>query len=240
MNKTKFYDRYITTHYGGNDFLGDKSFRIYIKYFKRNYLCHLPSDKGTRIVDLACGVGHFLTFLQVAGYQNIEGIDLSPENVEFCLKKELTAQKGDIFDFLRTNKKPISVIILNDIIEHLKKEEAMELLKLAKEALADGGKVIIKAPNLSNPITGPSSLFIDFTHEVGYTENNLRQLLNVIEFREVTIYPLDIYVFTGNPINYIAKLAAWVFNHIFRILFILYGRKSVRIFTKDILAVAQK
>lgn len=50
----------------------------------KNHLKHLPNEKDTRILDLGCGMGHFLYFLKANGYNNYLGIDFCDENIKFC------------------------------------------------------------------------------------------------------------------------------------------------------------
>ncbi len=52
-------------------------------------------------------------------------------------------------------------------------------------------------------------------------------------------FPLDLYVFYGNPLNYVALLLDRLYTLFFRLNFILVG-KSAKIFTKKIAAVARK
>ncbi|ABN56134.1 hypothetical protein Memar_0200 [Methanoculleus marisnigri JR1] len=54
------------------------------------------------------------------------------------------------------------------------------------------------------------------------------------------IYPQNIYIFYYNPLNYIAKYLVSTINILFRALFLLYGHKTTKIFTKHIIAVASK
>ena len=114
------------------------------------------------------------------------------------------------------------------------------MLKLVHNNLSEKGKIIVKTINCSNPILGLNSRYKDFTHETGFTEESLSQVLKIAGFKNVKIYPQDIYVFYTNPLNYLAKLLSKVLNCIFRLIFILYGRKTTRIFTKSIIAVAEK
>jgi hypothetical protein len=100
------------------------------------------------------------------------------------------------------------------------------------------GILIIKTPNLANPITASSSRYNDFTHTVGYTEESLTQVLRVAGFRHIKIYPQNIFVF--NPfVNFIGKFSQKTLNLAFRLLFLLYGRRTAKIFSKDIIAVAK-
>lgn len=234
------YDNYISTHFGLIHPNAEKEFETYCKYFRKNYLSHLPADKKASILDIGCGMGHFLYFLEKEGFTNYCGIDNSPENVQFCQERRLHAELYDAVRFLEKSNRIFDAIVMNDILEHFKKEEIIRLLGLIQKNLSPQGKIIIKVPNASNPLMGSSSRYIDFTHEVSFTEESLSQVLRVCGFKEVKVYPQDIYSFSQNPINYMARAVAWLTFKLYRLFFLLYGRKTTRIFTKDLIAVAQK
>ena len=48
------------------------------RYYLREWL---PVDKEVNIVDLACGGGRLLYFFDRMGYENIQGVDISPDQV---------------------------------------------------------------------------------------------------------------------------------------------------------------
>jgi 2-polyprenyl-3-methyl-5-hydroxy-6-metoxy-1,4-benzoquinol methylase len=238
-DKRILYSHYITTHFGKihSDL---KDYAIHKKYFKKNYLRHLPLDKNKKILDVGCGMGHFLSFLDSEEYKNNLGIDISEENIEFCKKNKFNVELSDIFYWLKNTTDTYDVIIMNDIVEHLEKPEIFNLLTLIMERLASGGRLIVKAPNASNPIMASSSRYVDFTHELLFTEESLSQVLKISGFKQIKIYPQNLYVFEYNPINYLARIFNFVLNGIFRLLFCFYGRKTTKIFTKNLIAVADK
>jgi len=61
---------------------------------------HLPKDKQARCLDVPCGFGNFLYFLNGKGYQNIQGIDLDSKQVELAKLVGLPAEQGDAFQIL--------------------------------------------------------------------------------------------------------------------------------------------
>lgn len=236
--KEHIYDKYMATHFRALHEKEEGEFEPYYKYFKKNYSKHLPASKESQILDVGCGMGHFLYFLRKEGYKNWLGIDISKENIEFCKKDGFNVKLSNAFDFFAGNAEHFDVIVMNDIIEHFNKQEIVEILRFIYERLNKNGKVIIKVPNAANPILASASRYMDFTHELIFTEESLSQILGVCGYEEVQIYPSDIYVFYNNPLNYISKLFSTILNVIFRLLFMLHGRKTTKIFTKHIIAVA--
>ena len=238
--KGKIYDKYITTHFVAVHKKDNCGFETYYRYFKKNYFKHLPENKDLNILDIGCGMGHFLYFLGKEGYKNCLGIDISKENIEFCKEKKFNVKLCDAFEFLTEKTKHFDLIVMNDLIEHFNKQEIIEILELVNKNLVQYGKVIIKTLNASNPILANSGRYIDFTHEISFTEESLSQVLRVCGFKDVRIHPQDIYIFYKNPLNYLAKYISKFLNSIFRLLFLLYGRKTTNIFTKSIIGIGVK
>jgi hypothetical protein len=129
---------------------------------------------------------------------------------------------------------------MNDVLEHFDKREVLQFLGLAYKKLSPHGRLILKVPNGANPILAGSSRYIDFTHELLFTEESLSQVLRISGFKNIRIYAQDLYVFSKNPLNYLAKFMNFILNGSFRLLFRFYGRKTTKIFTKCLIAVAVK
>jgi 2-polyprenyl-3-methyl-5-hydroxy-6-metoxy-1,4-benzoquinol methylase len=237
--KKGLYSRYISSHFGRIHH-DTQDFIIQTRYYRKNYSRHLPIDKNKKILDLGCGMGHFLYYLKTEGFTRCQGIDISQENIEFCKKNNLDAETGNIFEFLADTEEAYDAIIMNDLIDHLEKPEIVYVLNLIFEKLQPQGRLIIKAHNASNPIMASSSRYIDFTHELLFTEESLSQVLKISGFKQVKIFPQELYIFYNNPLNYPALLFNFLLTGTFRLLFCFYGRKTTKIFTKNIIAVAVK
>ncbi|HET6721785.1 MAG TPA: class I SAM-dependent methyltransferase, partial [Chitinophagaceae bacterium] len=206
----------------------------------KNYQKFLPSNRDARILDAGCGLGHFLFFAEQSGYKNVTGIDVSIELIALCKGRGYNAVVTDISSFLAAHKNAFDVIIFNDVIEHLTKDEIINLLDLMNASLTNDGCLLIKTPNMANPFTAASGRYIDFTHEIGFTEASLKEILVVTRFANVRVIGTDIYVMYQNPLNYLAKFFAFTLSKILYLLSYLYGRKTIKIYEKDILAIAYK
>ncbi|MBI4947480.1 MAG: class I SAM-dependent methyltransferase [Bacteroidetes bacterium] len=240
--RDRIYKHYLGSIFNtGRDIQNiEKEYKDHFLYFNKNYSRFLPSDKNARILDAGCGLGHFLFYLNKLGYTNSVGIDLSEELVDFCKQKGFHAESSDFFNYLKNHKNTFDAIVINDVIEHLFKEEIMDLLDIILESLRPNGCVMIKTPNMANPYTAASSVYIDFTHETAFTETSMKEVLAVTNFKKVIVIGTDIYVFSMNPINHLAKCIAYISFKIYYFRNWLYGRKSLKIFEKDLLAVAYK
>ena len=239
--KQRVYDSYMSNGFGDAHSL-NREFELNRRYFKKNYLRYLPSDKNAKILELGCGMGQFYFFCQSEGYTNYEAIDASKENIAFIKEKlgqDARVSVGDILEFLRTADGKYDVVILNDVIEHLTKPEIFELLDGVHALLSEQGVFLIKTPNMANPYVNTAGRYIDITHEIGFTETSMRQVLRATGYHDIQVVGTDVYVL--NPIiSVLAKLVSKILNFFLFVFSALYGRTSIRVFEKDILAIAHK
>jgi 2-polyprenyl-3-methyl-5-hydroxy-6-metoxy-1,4-benzoquinol methylase len=145
----------------------------------------LPVSRESRIIDLACGAGHFMYFLQQEGYANTEGIDISNEMLDVARSMGVAnCIHADLFQFLPDKKQTYDLIIANDIVEHLEKDEVMNLLDLIHDSLNPGGRVIISTINAMS-LFGYGTIQNEYTHVTGFTPMSLVQVLKVCGFLNV-------------------------------------------------------
>lgn len=112
------------------------------------------------------------------------------------------------------------------------------MLEGVRKRLTPGGVFLVKVPNVAHPLLGTDSRYLDITHEVGFNENSLEQVLLMAGFTNVRVFGPDIYV-TANPLlNATSRALAAFFDKIFYLIFRFYGRTETTIFRKNILAVA--
>lgn len=117
----------------------ENSYAVQERYFRKNYLKYMPENRSACIVDLGCGMGHFLNFARKSGYKNVVGCDASKECVDFCKKRKFEVVQKSIFTFLKGKENCYDTIVFNDVIEHLYKDEIIEILDLIYTALKPGG-----------------------------------------------------------------------------------------------------
>jgi len=166
----------------------EKEFALYAAVARKKYLSLLPKNKSARFLDVACGAGHFLYFLKKEGYENVHGIDLSPSQLTIARAMGVTeVEEANLFDYLRMRQHAYDIVIAHDIIEHLLKNEVLQFLDMIHAALAPGGSIIVSAPNASS-LFGASLVYIDFTHEMGFTPTSLTHVLRTCGFHNIALY----------------------------------------------------
>jgi 2-polyprenyl-3-methyl-5-hydroxy-6-metoxy-1,4-benzoquinol methylase len=185
--KARFYKRYASTA-GTQDFeYSDEEYEANRLTGMRVYGKYLPEDPSTPILDIACGGGQFLYFLQKNGYAAAEGIDLSGEQIAVARSKGVANLRcGDYRDQLRSRPGYYGLITAHHFIEHLSKDEIIEFLESIFEALRPGGRVLVSTGNVAS-LFGASHICADFTHETGFTPRSLQQVLMTMGFEEVTV-----------------------------------------------------
>jgi 2-polyprenyl-3-methyl-5-hydroxy-6-metoxy-1,4-benzoquinol methylase len=217
----------------------EEGYESFVTYYAANYSRHLPADRAREILVVACGPGYFLKFLADRGYKNVLGIDSDPVKVEYGKKRGLNCRAEQAFPHLEGGRERYDWILCEQELNHLTKDEMVEFLELCFRNLRPGGTVVVYGLNGANPITGAEALAQNFDHFNTFTEYSLKQLLEIAKFHRIEVFPLKLYVFYENPLNYVGLVATGALTLLFRVLFKLYG-KSNRIFTKKIGAIGTK
>jgi len=164
-----------------------KSCKYYLGFYEKLYSEYLPRDKKANILELGCGFGWFLYYLDKKGYENIAGIDFDYHKLDivnrFGIKK---AKKVDAFDFLKYKKSRYDLVILTCVLEHIPKEKISAFLKLIYKSLKKGGKIVVTVPNMEFPFN-LRMRYLDFTHQCGFTVNSLLHVLYYANFNNLRL-----------------------------------------------------
>ena len=141
----------------------------------------LPADKDANILDVACGAGQFLYFLNKKGYVNVAGVDVSPEQVEISRNVCSNVVLTDALAYLTEHKNAFDLITGFDVIEHFHKSELFPILDAMHAALKPGGRLILQTPNAESP-WGMKVRYGDLTHELAFEPSVLRRTLAAAGF----------------------------------------------------------
>lgn len=211
--------------------------------FRKKLSKILPQDKSLPILDIGCGMGFFLWFLQENGFTNTVGIDLSPQQVQvaesfnvkgiqLCHWKDYLADKPSKFEF----------IMLDNVIEHLTKDEIVGFLEASLVSLRPGGILYINTPN-SGSIFGLPLSFIDFTHEVFFTAASLNQVLTACGFNPVQVFGEPLIAFDWR--SFVRMITFSLIKPLVKAIYIIGtgggGRTSIpHIIEPSLVAIAKK
>lgn len=217
----------------------EKGYTTFGRFYRHNYLKHVPDDPAAKILVISCGHGYLVNLLSEAGYRDVTGIDSDAQKVKYAEERALNCRVDRLFRFLAENDRPFDLIFAEQEINHLTKPEIVAFLEVCHRNLRVGGTLIVHSINGASPLTGAEARAGNFDHYNSFTEYSLKQVLEYIGFTDVRILPLNLYVFYSNPLNYVAW-AFWTFlSVLFRVGFILVG-KDAKVFTKKIAAVGRK
>jgi len=217
----------------------ESGYHKFFLFYKNNYLPHVPQNKDASILVVSCGPGYMVNMLNKEGYKNVIGIDSFAEKINYAKEKNLNCETATVFEYLENNDTQYDLIFCEQELNHLTKDEQIEFLNLCWEKLKDNGQIIAHALNGANPITGPEALAQNFDHYNTFTEYTIKQVFEFTHFNKIKVFPLNLYVFYNNPLNYVLIALSALYTAFFRISFIMYG-KSNKLFTKKIGAVATK
>lgn len=243
--KNRILENYLTNHYSNlekTDFSNDAEVLSLLKANSAvldHNLGRMFSDnvdKTNAILDLGCGYGSFLSFLQSKNYTNVTGVDLSTQEISIC-KKFFTSYnfvQEDILNFVSLTDKKFDLVYLSHVIEHIKKEDLFLFLDGVKKILTDRGIFVIIAPNSAAYFNAAANRYGDLTHEIGFTELSLRQVLMVSGFNHIEARN---YYGTGKPLLRFLRRGALLFFELF-VQILGYDKQNVH--TPSILVIAKK
>ena len=217
----------------------EKGYKSFYEYYRQNYLPHMPGNKSTSILVISCGPGYLVETLVKHGYDNILGIDSDPEKVAHAKRHGLNCETAESYPYLHNHRHSYDIIIPEQELNHLTTAEQIEFLQLCRSSLREDGTVLVYGLNGANPFVGAENLAHNIDHFNTFTEYSLQQILELGGFSNIHCFPLKIYVFWKNPLNYVGLVITSLFELLFRVMFKLYG-KDVKILSKKVAAIATK
>lgn len=153
-------------------------------FYQRKLSKYLKLENDANYLDIACGYGNFLAFLQNKNIKKFIGIDSSKhcvKSVEEIFGAEHVLH-SDVFDFLDKHEGQFDFISALDFIEHLNKNELFNLLLMVNKSQPNKGKLLIRTPNAAG-IFGMAARYADITHEICFTPDSLADVLARFGYR---------------------------------------------------------
>jgi 2-polyprenyl-3-methyl-5-hydroxy-6-metoxy-1,4-benzoquinol methylase len=217
----------------------DAEFARAARLAAQRYRPFLPSDKGAPILDVGCGSGSFLDALRSLGYTSLEGVDLSPAQVDAGHARGLTGiSLAPAVVHLRSHRGRYALITAFNVLEHQTRTELFELLDAIHAALAPGGRFIALVPNAKG-LFGAHVRFNDITHELSFTPQSVAQVCAVTGFRCETVTE------HGPLVHGVVSAIRWSMWQVIRGLLLVArlaegGDWRRPVFTQDLVFVARK
>ncbi len=227
--------KHVNTNFNLNKYT--KQIKLELKDFLKN--------TSLRVLEVGSGCGYLLKVLENEGFHNLTGIEIDSYQCSES-KKLLTISEIyniGIIDYLQkiendTNK--YDIIIMYDLIEHIPKDEVLELLKQLYKNMNTEASLIIKTPNMDSPLFGVMMRYIDFTHELGLSEISMKMILRESGFSN--IFCTGVPVCIKSPLSYIPIILKSIFEFFLKSLFFIYiGKRAYKlIFTPNFITIARK
>jgi 2-polyprenyl-3-methyl-5-hydroxy-6-metoxy-1,4-benzoquinol methylase len=235
--RNQFYEFQVEArqHNSREDLLLDLNRRSSV--WDRLLLKWLPRNKDAKILEVACGSGLLLVWLERHGYRNLEGIDASLEQVTVAKSLGQKVQLSDVFEFLGESENKYDIIFALDFYEHLTPDDFISFLHQSNTRLNEGGVIIMRGPNGDSPFVG-RALFNDITHEFALTTNAFKQCLSMVGFKNI-VFDEDINYRSsakGGALILFRKL----FTSVFRVIIRLIVGEDIKYFSPSIYVMAQK
>jgi 2-polyprenyl-3-methyl-5-hydroxy-6-metoxy-1,4-benzoquinol methylase len=218
------YSNYHTTQ-SGRDKAWNKLVVDQTRFFEKELIPLLPQDKKSSILDIGSGNGSFLKACKNNQYLNLTGVDVSKEQIKLSIQNGIdNVFEANILEWLAASNEKYDVITAIDLIEHLTKDELIQLLLLVKNSLKEKGRFIFRTPNLDCPLPHPYSRG-DFSHETFLNKHSAIQVLLATGFQDIDIR--QGLIFAGNPLkNFTRKLLFTCMKFTFKLRLFAYGYSS--------------
>ncbi|WP_405175127.1 methyltransferase domain-containing protein [Paenibacillus sp. FSL H8-0261] len=161
---------------------------------QKQYLPYFSEAKN--VLDLGCGRGEFTELMLQAGI-NVVSVDLDDDMVDYCKDRGFNIQKMNLLDYLQTiEDNSVDGIFLGQVIEHMKAEDLILMVKLAYRKLKPNAWLIAETPNPRSLSIFAQSFYLDLTHNKPVHPFTAKFIWETEGFRDVEVQ----YFSPNNPI----------------------------------------
>lgn len=236
--RQEIYRYYLGQSLDPDLFIAQLDRTLMYRQYRAWWQAYLPTDQQAPMLDLGCGWGGYLAFLQSQGYRDLTGVDSSAQQVEIAQRLGLSnVQVGDVFMPLEREDHYACISAFN-VLEHLDKDQVLPFLRAVKRSLRPGGCILLELPNANSPFGGRTRYW-DFTHELSFTPTSLVQLFEVVGFTDVKFQERAPVV---HGLKSLVRAGLWqVIRQICSFyLLVEQGAPGYQVFSQDMHAIAYK
>jgi SAM-dependent methyltransferase len=148
----------------------------------------LPVGRDATIVDLGCGKGEWVRWLASKGFRDVVGVDGAADDLAMAgAHGQGRFLQADALEHLAGMATASADLVhLKDVVEHLTRDELLQMLEEAHRVLRPGGELWVLTFNAQSPLAS-STRYGDFTHELGLTPSSMSQAMRAAGFRTIEI-----------------------------------------------------
>lgn len=161
--------------------------------FDAEFLSLTNADASMSVLEIGCGTGLFLRYLEDRNFKEIVGIDMDEglssaladlnqseiylDDVDRVLKNKLTGRRFDR-------------IVLLDVAEHIHLDNLVSLVSDLTNYIKDDGKLLLRVPNIESP-WGLKMFFGTFDHVTPLGPGRIRELAGLSGWNCSGVFPQE-------------------------------------------------
>jgi len=173
---SNFWETYFQTSFVF-DSRRDLIWKEVCRFLQKEYI---PAD--SRILDLGAGYCNFINNIQGREKHAVDIFSKLPEYAS----QDVIIHHQSCLNLKNLNDNYFDVIFASNLLEHLTREDLLQLLPELRRILRDNGKLIVLQPNFRYCY---KTYFDDYTHLQIFTDRSLSELLEASGFSIIDIKP---------------------------------------------------
>lgn len=186
----EYYDGF--NMYAECEELRGQTVQIPVGYIEGERLISEKVEKNAKIIDIGCGGGGFLHYLQSEGYTNLVGYDPSKSSIEKLHNISVGGIVGNIFDSIpKELENGFDVVISTMVIEHIYDLNGYisQILKFLRQDRKS--YVLLSAPAVEgfNKYMCPRANYFNHEHINYFTETSASNMLNKYNLQRINDDP---------------------------------------------------
>lgn len=171
-----------------NYFVFEEKFRGSTEDIKQRQSVYLEYFKNCQnVLDIGCGRGEFLSLLKENGI-GAKGIDINEDMVLYCQKEGLEVLEVEALSYLQSlEDKSLDGVFSAQVVEHLKPEQLISLVKLSYEKMMYGKYFVAETINPLCLSVFAESFYMDLSHVRPIHPDTLKFLMESVGFQDIGV-----------------------------------------------------
>jgi len=170
---------------------GDRDIRYFslqkkhIRQYDIEFLAFTKAESSMSVLEIGCGTGIFSRYLRHKGFTDVVCLDLDKRLAPVLADLDtfqVVFEEAETYVASISGKRTFDLIVMQDVLEHIPIEKACSLFKAFHAALAPGGRILIRVPNLSSP-WGARLYYGDFEHVTPFSPDRVLQFASITGFQ---------------------------------------------------------